>query len=559
MIDHTFLVIDLFCGAGGTTTGFEMTGGVAKVIAAVNHDPKAIKSHWVNHPDVQHFEEDIRHLDLDKLVACAAIWQEKYPDAKLILWASLECTNFSKAKGGLPRDADSRTLATDLIPYIDALQPDYVLIENVEEFMSWGPLDENGKPLSRHAGIDYLRWVGRVTDRGYVYDWRLLNSADFGAYTSRKRYFGIFAAKGMQIVFPQPTHAKNPKPGGMFETLQSWKPVRDVLDFSDEGTSIFDRKKPLSDKTLSRIYAGLLKYVANGKESMLIKWRSHKGNNFSGSVADVNDPCPTVTTMNHLGVARCFLQSYYGNGQPHDTESPCPTVPTKDRFGMVSAHWLDTQFSSGQKCRSVDRPTGSLLTVPKLNLCSVCWLDKQYGGSERNHQSIDDPAGSLTANPPFAFMTANFIMPTSYTNKPKGIDEPCPTILANRKYHYLVNPQYSNTGNNVEKPCFTLIARMDKKPPYLVTTESGELMIQIFEEDTEIMIKIKEFMSVHGIINIKMRMLKVLELLKIQGFPENYKLLGNQTDQKKFIGNSVVPHVVKAWAEKLAITLKERT
>lgn len=142
MMQPIFLIVDLFCGFGGTTTGFAdaMIDGnnIAKVIACVNHDPKAIKSHWLNHPDVTHFEEDIRTLDLTELVALVEYWKCIYPDAYVVLWASLECTNFSKAKGGLPRNADSRTLAEHLFRYQKVLNPDYIKIENVVEFMSWG-------------------------------------------------------------------------------------------------------------------------------------------------------------------------------------------------------------------------------------------------------------------------------------------------------------------------------------------------------------------------------------------------------------------------------------
>ena len=147
-----FLVIDLFCGFGGTTTGFVMCNGLAKVIACVNHDPKAIVSHWMNYPDIKHFEEDIRTLDLHPLYELLYKNKNLYPEAKVILWASLECTNFSKAKGGMPRNADSRTLAEHLFRYVEMLNPDFVMIENVVEFMSWGPLDEKGKPICKRNG-----------------------------------------------------------------------------------------------------------------------------------------------------------------------------------------------------------------------------------------------------------------------------------------------------------------------------------------------------------------------------------------------------------------------
>ena len=207
------LYIDLFCGAGGTSTGVEnaMVNGekCAKVIACVNHDPNAIASHAANHPDALHFTEDIRTLELGPLKEHIGWCRYKYRNAKLVLWASLECTNFSRAKGGMPRDADSRTLAEHLYRYIDAIGPEYIQIENVEEFMCWGDLDENGKPISKYSGRCYMKWVNNICKRGYNFDWRILNAADYGAYTSRKRFFGIFAKKkGLPIAWPEPTHSK---------------------------------------------------------------------------------------------------------------------------------------------------------------------------------------------------------------------------------------------------------------------------------------------------------------------------------------------------------------
>lgn len=172
------LYIDLFCGAGGTSTGVEKANykgqKCAKVIACVNHDANAIASHAANHPEAQHYTEDMRTLDLRPLAEHTAEMRQMYPMAKIVLWASLECTNFSRAKGGQPRDADSRTLAEHLFRYIEALTPDYIQIENVEEFMSWGDLDENGKPISRDKGRLYTTWVDNVKAYGYKFDHRIL-------------------------------------------------------------------------------------------------------------------------------------------------------------------------------------------------------------------------------------------------------------------------------------------------------------------------------------------------------------------------------------------------
>lgn len=206
------LYIDLFCGAGGTSTGINsarLNGEqCAEVIACVNHDANAIASHSSNHPDALHFTEDIRTLELSPLVSHLQKCRAENPDALTVLWASLECTNFSRAKGGQPRDADSRTLAEHLFRYIEVIVPDYIQIENVEEFMSWGEVDENGKPISMDKGKSYLRWVRNVKRYGYNFEHRILNAADYGAYTSRKRFFGIFARKGLPIYSQNPHTAK---------------------------------------------------------------------------------------------------------------------------------------------------------------------------------------------------------------------------------------------------------------------------------------------------------------------------------------------------------------
>ncbi|RYD93174.1 MAG: DNA cytosine methyltransferase, partial [Sphingobacteriales bacterium] len=343
----TFIVVDLFCGAGGTTTGFEMTNGKALVIACVNHDPLAIKSHWLNTPHVAHFEEDIRTLDLRPLRKLLAHYRKLYPDAKVILWASLECTNFSKAKGGQPRDADSRTLADHLHRYVDALQPDLVQIENVVEFMSWGPLDDNGKPVSKKNGEDYIRWCNAINAHGYYDQWKELNSADFGAYTSRNRLFGCFARPGMPIVWPTPTHSKKPDKSNLFSPLKKWMPVKDVLDFSDEGNTIF-RDKPLSEKTLARIYAGLVKYVAGmGQKEFIAKYYSGRP---EGKVSSVENPGGTITTAGTQALVRAFLSKAY-SGNPDDknmpVNGPAGTVTTVDHHQLVQAAFL-SQYNGGE-------------------------------------------------------------------------------------------------------------------------------------------------------------------------------------------------------------------
>lgn len=554
--DIELFVIDLFCGAGGLSEGVEearLNGNrCAKVVCCVNHDKNAILSHDANIPDALHFIEDIRTLELSPINTIVERIRELYPDSMIMLHASLECTNFSKAKGGQPRDADSRTLAEHLFRYIDVIAPDYIQIENVEEFMSWGDMDENGKPISMDKGRLYQKWVRNVKKYGYNFEHRILNAADFGAYTTRKRFFGIFAKKSLPIVFSEPTHCKGGRQD-MFSRLEKWKPVKDVLDFSDEGTTIF-REKPLAEKTLERIYNGLIKFVAGGKDAFLVKYNSM---NRTGkyNAPGIDEPCPVVTTQNRLGVAQvCFLSKQF-SGHPESknvsVEEPAGTITCRDHHAFVSAH-----YGNGFN-RSVNEPSATVTTKDRLSLVTPRFIANEYSGGGQ-HTSIDNICPAILTNPKQKLITCKlWIMNTSFSNIGSNIEEPAQTITANRKWHYLMNPQFNSAGGSVDNPCFTLIARMDKMPPYLVATESGQVAIEIYDNDSPMTVKIKEFMSLYGIVDIKMRMLRIPELKRIMGFPEDYVLVGTQADQKKFIGNAVEVTQAKKNAEALCAKLRE--
>lgn len=558
MNEVRLLYIDLFCGAGGTSTGVENAKHnnekCAKVIACVNHDANAIASHAANHPEAMHFTEDIRTLELSPLVKHLAEMKEKYPNAKVVLWASLECTNFSKAKGGLPRDADSRTLAEHLFRYIEAINPDFIQIENVEEFMSWGDLDENGKPISKDKGRLFLQWLDNVKKYGYRFEHRILNAADYGAYTSRKRFFGIFAKEGLPIAFPKPTHSKT---GGkdLFDNLEKWKPVKEVLDFSDEGESIFSRKKPLSPKTLERIYAGLIKFVAGGKAAFIVKYNSVNKKTGRHVPPSIDEPCPTVSCQNRLGLANIHFLSKYYSGSPEQMVSsisnPAPTIRTKDGQALISANmFLSTYYGNGNS-HNINSPSPTITTKDRLAKITPHFLVNEYSGGGQ-HSSIDNICPAILTNPKQKIVSCQpWVMNTSFSNIGTSINEPSQTITANRKWHYLMNPQFFNAGGSIDNPCFTLIAKMDKRPPYLVATETGLLAIEVYETDSEPMKKIKEFMALYGIADIKMRMLKIPELKRIMGFPANYQLVGTQADQKKYIGNAVEVNMARVLCEAL--------
>ena len=608
----SLLYVDLFCGAGGTSTGVELAcvsdEQCAKVVACVNQDKNAIASHAANHPDALHFTEDIRTLELSSLVAHVNRMKQIYPEAHVVLWASLECTNFSKAKGGLPRDADSRTLAEHLFRYIEALNPSYIQIENVEEFMSWGDMDANGKPISKDKGRLYERWKRNVKSYGYEFEHKILNAADYGAFTSRRRFFGQFAAKGLPITWPEPSHCKDGKID-MFCNLEKWRPVKDVLDLQDEGESIFNRKKPLADKTLERIFAGLVKFVAGGKDSFMIKWNSMSRNG-GYNAPGIDEPCPVVSCQNRLGIAnvhflskyysgdpdsknipvsgpahtiKCkdnhalvtsdFLAAYYSNGDnTSSVNSPCPTVSTKDRFNYVQPQFL-CSYNFNDAGKDINAPSPTILTKDRLSLIAPVFIDQQYGQSKP--ASANQPLGCVTANPKYALVTP-WLMNTNFSNVGSSLEQPAQTITANRKHHYLMNPQYQSAGSSIDNPCFTLIARMDKTPPYFISTKHGvyafhnyygwlseviqKRPVFIFKDVDSLcppIWKIINFMVLYQIVDIKMRMLKIPELKRIMGFPEDYVLIGTQAEKKKYIGNAVEVNMARVLCEAVSRKLRE--
>ena len=558
------LYIDLFCGAGGTSSGVEYARvegrKCAEVVVCVNHDKNAILSHMANHPQTLHFTEDIRTLELSPVIARLQEKKVEHPKAKVVLWASLECTNFSRAKGGQPRDADSRTLAEHLFRYIEALHPDYIQIENVEEFMCWGELDKNGKPISRRRGVDYMRWVMNVCSYGYDFGWRILNAADFGAYTSRKRYFGQFARKGLPIAFPEQTYAKNGDEGGMFKMYKKWKAVRDVLDLDDDGESIFTRKKPLCEKTLERIYAGLVKFVAGGKkqhEEFMVRYNTVRAQD---TVKSLDEPCGVVTTENRFAKVKCQFLSKQFSGDPDSKniplDGPAGSVTTIDHHAMVSSKFISEYYGGANHNHGIDEPATTVTTMGRH-----AFVTAYYGNGFNS--SIDEPSPTVTTKDRISLVTTQFIA-NEYSGggQISDIDSPCPAVLTTPKQkivsaQYLMNPySFKSDGGSIDKPCFTLIARMDKMPPYLITTKEGALGIAIYDDDSEWTRKVKEFMAMYGIVDICMRMLNIGELKRIMGFPTDYVLVGTQAEQKKYIGNAVEVNMSRVLCEALSEKLR---
>lgn len=504
-----FIMVDLFCGLGGTTEGFSDVPGW-KIIAAINHDPVAIQSHWSNHPEVKHFEEDVRTLDLVNLAEYVRQMRIKYPNAKLVLWASLECTNFSKAKGGRAREADSRTLAYSLIRhydsvnknyedntigYIQALDPDFVMIENVVEFRQWGPLDEKGKPISKLYGQDWVKWCSDIDQLGYYNDWTMLNAADFGERTSRNRLFGSFAKHGLPIMWPQPTHAKNPAKKGLPPGLKPWEPCRPCLNLENKGKSFFIDIKPMKLKnaikyiscTKKRNKPRVLVIHAQKNRSMILGTLPHMfirhedvpvmdkmllafAQQMNVDVQELHyyrlDQKSDKTAgrvlsglIKHVAGSneREFIIKYMGNNADtginsgKSTKEPLPTVTCRNMFYLTQPEFIvaSNGGSSKGKSRSSAEPAQTITTADNKALVMLM----SYYSNSKSCQSVDVPCGTITVKDRQALLEAQWL-DKQYTGPANhgSLEQPAGTITGNPKFALVstewIDRQFTQGGRN---------------------------------------------------------------------------------------------------------------
>lgn len=366
---------DLFCGAGGSSSGLKRIAeslGIRLDLTAVNHWPVAVETHAKNHPEARHICESIDSIDPRKAIGGALD----------LLWASPECRHHSTARGGRPINDQSRATAWCVARWAEALRPRWVIVENVPEFETWGPLGSNDRPLQSRKGETFRAWAAALRSLGYAVEARVLNAADYGAATTRRRLFVVARLDGGArgrgpIAWPTLTHAPAHRVD-MFGELRPWRAAREIIDWNEQGVSIFGRKKPLAENTLRRIAAGARKFWGVELEPFLVPFYGEKNGQAprmhaidkplptivtnpkfglvqpfvlgqqSGSVPrDVRDPLPTVATDGAISLVEPFLVNFYGSGSgliPQPITRPLPTVTTKDRFGLVQSAELDITF-----------------------------------------------------------------------------------------------------------------------------------------------------------------------------------------------------------------------
>mgnify|MGYP001603989211 CR=1 FL=1 len=378
---------DLFCGAGGTSTGLELAckeKNFELKLLAINHWDVAIATHSKNHPDADHLCENLDNVNPKNVVP------KGYLD---ILVASPECTHHSNARGGRPMSDQSRASAWHVLRWAEALRVKNILIENVKEFKNWGPLGSNGRPLKRKKGELFKAFMFSLKAMGYYVDCKVLNAANYGDPTTRQRLF-IIARKGKKVRWPVATHTPNGDMTLLGKTIK-WRAAREIIDWGIPGKSIFERKKPLSENTMKRIVAGLRKFSGKELEPFLVKLYK------TGDAANINSPVPTITTIPKIGLCQPFLVEYYGNGRARPIDKPLPTQTAKDRFGVVEPFIvrISQTGSGGDQVRSVDKPLATVLTKEELAVCEP-FIVPHYGerdGQEPRFHSIDNPLPTVTS------------------------------------------------------------------------------------------------------------------------------------------------------------------
>mgnify|MGYP003385297628 CR=1 FL=1 len=570
-LQYDHIVIDSFAGFGGTTEGFSRLANY-KVIACINHWDKAIYTHGLNHPDCLHIEEDFRTADLSLVKYMVDKIRMLKLSIQLHGWNSLECTNFSNAKGGMPRDGDSRTLAEHIDRYIKYLDFDVIWIENVKEFLIWGPMvakEVNGVcplvinkkkntvgpwmiPDPLRKGEDFKRWNNYICSLGYDSSHRLLNAADYGVPQHRIRLFMQFTRKGIPACFPKPTHSKTGANG-----LPKWKAIKTCLDLTDEGTDLLSFRKNKtgkitprikSAKTIERLMQGCIKHVLNGEDFFMTKYMGNDSATGINNGKRVDEPSISVPTSNRQALVKARLIDYYfGNGYTKPDTEAAGVSGTKDGVSVSTVQFI-TDYNHSSVSNGIDQSSNTVLAADKFALSSVTILDQTYGKSLPIN--ADNPSPTIPGIPKLnAISIEHFVMDTQFNNEAHSVDEAAHTVTANRKHYYIINcAWFDGHSKSVAEPSATIIARQDKMPQYLVVTETGKLAIEVYPHDPPHYVAMKKFMAANGIVSIKMRMLKETELLQIQDLPVSYKLTKSSTDNKKMIGNAVPPALVAALA-----------
>lgn len=538
------LVADLLCGAGGSSTGAGRALrdlGLDMELVCVNHWPTAIETHRRNHPEARHYVQDIATVRPHILVP------EGYLD---LLMASPTCTHHSVARGGKPTSDQQRSDPWHIVTWLTELRVKRIIIENVWEFIGWGPVDpRTGKPLRSRKGEYFRAWIDTIRRLGFDPEWRKLNAADYGDATTRSRFILMARSDRRTVSWPVPTHRKRDgEQVELFPGVKPWRPARDIIDWSIKGKSIFGRKKDLAPKTLARIYAGAVKF--GWPEPYLVILRQHMdgrsldqplpalatgrhvglaepvvlSQHTSGAPRSAADPLPTITTggagaEDRVGCARPmlvepFVLSRHAEGGPRSIEEPTPTQVAKHSHLLITSYYGASQ--NGQGCSSGEEPLATVTVKDRFGIV-VPVTHSKGGNGARN---VADPIPTLTTAKGGEFAVVMPVTHADVSDRVRNADEPLPTITgANRGELAFITAQHGERPGQAPRV-------HDLASPVPTIAASGH--VDLVEPAPEF--------------DILFRMLEPHELAAAMGFTDEdqaYEFAGTKTEQIKQIGNAV--------------------
>ena len=546
------LVVDNFAGGGGASTGIELATGYS-VDIAINHDPEAIRMHKVNHPNTEHYCENVWAVDPVK--ACNG-----HPVG--LAWFSPDCKHFSKAKGGKPKDKNIRGLAWVACRWAGLVRPRVIMLENVEEFKTWGPLNRGHHPIKSKQGKTFERFVQQLTDLGYEVDFRELVAADYGAPTMRKRFFMIARCDGEPIVWPEPTHGPADSEKVEEGLLKPYVGAYTQLDFSLPCPSIFDTSeeikekygiravRPLAPKTMDRIARGIKKFVLENPEPFIIQC-NHGGERRPN---DIREPMPTITGKHGYGVVEPYLVQCKYNNEAQDVRKPIGTLTTVGSHLLVEpklAPIIDKAYGGNYQGAGskVDEPIDTITTVDhnRLIVPTLIQYHSEMTQGEVRGQTIKEPVMTIDGSNRYG-LVASFLSKFYKSGTGQNLREPLHTITTSPGHFgevraFLIKYYGEGTGQNIKEPLDTITS---KDRFGLVTIEGVD----------------------YQIVDIELRMLEPKELYGCQGFPNDYIIDHDYTgktyprsEQVRRCGNAVCPPIpaalVKANLPELCVA--ERT
>lgn len=498
------LIVDNFAGGGGASTGIEMALG-RSVNIAINHDPEALAMHAANHPHTRHFVEDVWAVDPSEVTRGEPVD---------LAWFSPDCTHFSKSRGGKPKDKKIRGLAWVAVKWAQQVRPSVICLENVEEFVTWGPLDDSDQPIKARSGETFDLFIRALRGLGYEVDFRELRACDYGAPTTRKRFFLIARCDGEPIVWPERTHGMGRLP---------YRTAGECIDWTIPCPSIFGRKKPLAENTLRRIARGIVKYVLNNPKPFVV-CLNHTADYyryFRGQGLDA--PLGTLTQVPGFAVVAPHITKFRANSVGHGIDEPLHTITACSvgeskhmggaaPLGLVSA-FLAKHYGGVVGC-PLDQPIGTVTGIDHHSIVA-CHLERQFGNSVG--EPVDSPMGTVM---------------------PSGGGKTALVAAFLSKYYG------AGTGQELWGPAQTITSR-DRFGLVTVSIE-GEA---------------------YAIADIGMRMLQPRELFRAQGFPDSYVIdpvvngrLLPKSAQVRMVGNSVCPPVAAAIVQANVVEkAKEKT